>query len=143
MMFVVIICDRYILYHSYSVLCLTNMLSEAFTVIVHCKKYPLRHMWVLADTLLWFQAITLKWYMRSREIANANCIVFGFIRSGTQYGYVSHYTTEAVTYAHIYSVRNDMDENDYPFLYLDTIRVKEQCLDCCFTLHSHSSEDTN
>jgi hypothetical protein len=32
--------------------------------------------------------------MRSREIANANCIVFGFIRSGTQYGYVSHYTTE-------------------------------------------------
>jgi hypothetical protein len=37
MMFVVIICDRYILYHSYYVLCLTNMLSEAFTVLGTAK----------------------------------------------------------------------------------------------------------
>lgn len=33
-----------------------------------------------------------------------------------------------------------MDENDYPFLY---IRVTEQCLDCCFTFHSHTSYDNS
>lgn len=73
-------------YHSYSALCLINTLSDAFTVTAHCKKYPHRHMWVLADTLLWFQAITIKWYVLSREVANANCIVFGIIWSGIEPG---------------------------------------------------------
>jgi len=104
-------------YHSYSVLCLTNMLSDAFTVIVHCKKYPLRHMWVLADTLLWFQAITVKWYVLSREVANAKLYNLWFHPIGnwarrTQNSYVNHYTTEVITYAHIDIVRQDMDENN-------------------------------
>lgn len=43
-------------------------------------------MCVHADTLLWFQAITIKWYVLSREVANANCIVFGIIWSGIELG---------------------------------------------------------
>jgi len=133
MIFLVMTCDRYIFRsifsdHYYSVLCLTNTLSDAFSVIAHCEKYPHtgRHMWVLADTLLWFQAITLNWFGLIREVANANCIVWfypiGNWARRPQNGYVNHYTAEAITYAHIDLLRKDIDENDIAGLSIFILR---------------------